>query len=34
MKYKPKTLGQALRIPGIKPTDVINLYYYLQKVGN
>jgi tRNA uridine 5-carboxymethylaminomethyl modification enzyme len=33
-KYKPKTIGQALRIPGIKPTDVINLYYYLQRSKN
>ncbi|MEO0203364.1 MAG: tRNA uridine-5-carboxymethylaminomethyl(34) synthesis enzyme MnmG, partial [candidate division WOR-3 bacterium] len=33
-KYKPKTLGQAQRIPGIKPTDVINLYYYLQRNQN
>ncbi|MCS7245164.1 MAG: tRNA uridine-5-carboxymethylaminomethyl(34) synthesis enzyme MnmG [candidate division WOR-3 bacterium] len=32
-KYRPQTLGQALRIPGIKPTDVINLYYYLRRVN-
>ncbi len=31
IKYRPKTLGQALRIAGIKPTDIINLYYYLQR---
>ncbi len=32
--YQPKTLGQAMRIPGIKPPDIFNLYYYIQKRGS
>ena len=30
-KIKPETLGQASRISGIKPVDIINISYFLEK---
>jgi tRNA uridine 5-carboxymethylaminomethyl modification enzyme len=30
-KIKPETLGQVKRIPGINPTDIINLSIALKK---
>jgi len=30
-KIKPNTLGQAQRIAGINPTDILVLNYYLDK---
>ncbi len=30
-KKKPATLGEALRIPGISPSDAMSIYYYLKE---
>ncbi|MEN3044630.1 MAG: tRNA uridine-5-carboxymethylaminomethyl(34) synthesis enzyme MnmG [Candidatus Hydrothermales bacterium] len=30
-KVKPKTFAQAMRIPGIRITDALSLYYYLRE---
>ncbi|MEN3045887.1 MAG: hypothetical protein ABDH49_02725 [Candidatus Hydrothermales bacterium] len=30
-KVRPKTFAQAMRIPGIRITDVLSLYYYLRE---
>lgn len=30
-KIKPKTFAQAMRIPGIRITDALSLYYYLRQ---
>jgi len=31
-RIRPHSLGQASRIPGVRPSDVTNLLYYLKKV--
>jgi len=31
-RIKPSSLGQASRIPGVRPSDVTNLLYYIKKV--
>ncbi len=31
-KKKPLTLGQASRIPGVSPSDIMAIYYYLEGV--
>ncbi len=31
-RIRPRSLGQASRIPGVRPSDVTNLLYYLKKV--
>ncbi len=32
LKKRPLTLGQAFRIPGVSPSDVMAIYYYLEGV--
>ncbi len=31
-RIRPRSLGQASRIPGVRPSDVTNLLYYLKKI--
>lgn len=31
-KFKPRTLGEAKKIPGVTPATIINLYVYLKKL--
>ncbi|MCX7973013.1 MAG: tRNA uridine-5-carboxymethylaminomethyl(34) synthesis enzyme MnmG [Candidatus Aminicenantes bacterium] len=31
-KFKPRTLGEAKKIPGITPATIINLYVYFKKI--
>ncbi|HHF53446.1 MAG TPA: tRNA uridine-5-carboxymethylaminomethyl(34) synthesis enzyme MnmG [candidate division WOR-3 bacterium] len=31
-RYKPLTLGQASRVPGVSPSDIIAIFYHLEKM--
>lgn len=32
IRYKPLTLGQASRVPGVSPSDILAIFYHLEKM--